>query len=764
MTTTDPAYKILRRTAELLTGRTDIEDRPGQVGLSNQIAGCMAGLSGPVVGEAGTGVGKSFAYLAPAAYAASLGERTVISTESLALQTQIVEKDAPRVAEACEQVTGYRPKTAVLKGFSNYACSRAAVEQAEQILGDHDVAGNRQRAIKDPYGHVKTLASRLASKPDNVNHPETSLVRWALLESVNDATGDKFAFDGKMDHETWGTVSISSSECVGVEKCPFADMCLPRKSRTVAAEADIVVTNHTMLGVQASKGVPVVIGSKTLGEFHNIVVDEAHGLPGVVRNQGASYVSGLRFYQTANALKNVFDPHDPATQAYIDEAGVVGDMVDAALSEWSQNLEEGQVARLGDGDNPLKSVVPRAKRWIKAVKENLETVADNPSANEIAIRRLIARVDDLSSSMKNCDDHEPGTARWIEIEDRGPRPWTVVRYTPVDVSAALNFNVWTCPDLEAEEEDAGPSTPDIHFDDEDGEAGDESGEKANPYANRRHLNVACVSATLPVSFCRDVGLRTQTAKFESPFAKAFSQSVLFVPRADDPADIAALAGETANQSRPKFNTRMHQAWAANIMAQLIDANRGSALVLSATAGSGRKYAEHLRAKSGGRYKVISQWDGLTIRQATDEWKRDPSSVLVGTRSLMTGVDAPGETNSLVIVDRIPRAASNPVDDARCEKLMNDADFDKWAADRLVYGGDAALLLEQAGGRLIRSADDSGMVAVLDPRLLKIGKMLYPAPTRDLYLGALAHFPNKMSNLDKACAWLERRSERMGTAA
>lgn len=759
MADNNTAYRILRRTAEIITGRTDIEDRPSQVALMNGIDGALSGLNGPFVGEGPTGTGKSAAYLAPAAYAASLGERTVISTESLALQTQIVEKDAPMIATACKEITGYHPKVAVLKGFGNYACGKAAVEKAERILGDNDIAENRRSAINNPKQHLSLLAKRLRDREDSDDAP---LISWAINETLNERTGDKFAFDGRMTNDQWGEVSISSSECVG-ESCPFFDLCLPKKSRQTAAEADIVVTNHTMLGVQASKGVPVVIGSKTLGEFHNVVVDEAHGLPGVVRNQGAAFVSGLRFYQTANALKNVFHPDDPATIAYIEEGHLLGDMVDAALAEWAEGLDEGGVKKLGEGENPLHDVTARVKRWIKVVKGNLDQVVDHSNTNEMAVRRLVSRFDDLSSSMRNCAEFEPGTARWVEVETRGDRPWSVVRYTPVDISAALTFNVWTAPIEDDGDDDGGPADGRGDSLPADLLGEEEDPEKANPMAARRPLNVVCVSATLPVSFCRDVGLRTSIQKYESPFAKAFSQSVLFVPRADHPDDIAALAGRTAMDSRPKFQTPLHVHWAMNIMEKLVEANRGSALVLSATAGSGRRYAEALRKASNGRWNVISQWDGLTIRQATDEWKRDPSAVLVGTRSLMTGVDAPGETNSLVIVDRIPRAASNPVDDARCEKLMADADFDKWAADRFVYGGDAALLLEQAGGRLIRSVNDSGMVAVLDPRLLKVGKMLYPAPTRELYLGALAHFTNKMSNLDKACAWLERRSERVGEA-
>jgi ATP-dependent DNA helicase DinG len=139
-------------------------------------------------------------------------------------------------------------------------------------------------------------------------------------------------------------------------------------------------------------------------------------------------------------------------------------------------------------------------------------------------------------------------------------------------------------------------------------------------------------------------------------------------------------------------------------------------------------------------------------------------VLVGTRSLMTGVDAPGETNTLVVIDRIPRAPGNPVDDARVEALMKRLETDKWAADKFVYASDAAVLTQQAVGRLIRSMTDSGLVAVLDPRLLKIGPFKYQEQTRQVYMKALAQFEHKTSHLEEAVAYLHARRATQAVAA
>lgn len=755
------AAEILTEAVRIVTGKSDSDARPSQATLSNRIDATMSGLSGPTVGAAATGTGKSLGYLAPAAYAASNGERTVISTESLALQSQIVDKDAPVVVEACEKITGKRPTVAVLKGFSNFSCTKQTVETAEVLVSGNewmDLTTSITESWANPHVKITELIDRLDTL-DPHDMPSAALTKWALNEASNGGSGDKFDFDGEMTAQMWDTVSIGSGDCVGADSCPFAEMCLPRKSKAAAAAADIVVTNHTMLGIQAAKGVPVVLGSRTLGPFDHVVVDEAHGLASAVRNQGSSFISGLRIHQAVSALKGVLDTSDHNARVILEEGGAIGDLIDHELGGWVETIKTGSVARLTEADNPLLASSARLLRWTKAVSRALDILLARSKANEIRLRRLMSRFDQLTAAAKDCSTYQKGTARWVETETpRGSqRDWPVVRYTPVDVSSALQFNIWSTIDP-PEENGEGPglkvadfedAPPESRFDRQEGDPPIEEEELL-----RRNLNVTCVSATLPVSFTRDVGLMAKVSHHESPFDDAFANSVLFVPSVKSGPEVKALAGDT---EPPRLNTSLHTIWAADKIRVLTEANGGSALVLAATAAAGKSYVEHLRRNTHG-FQVLSQWDGSGVRNVTAAWKADPTSVLVGTRSLMTGVDAPGQTCSLVIVDRIPRAASNPVDDARVEKLRADADFDRWTADRFVYGGDASLLLEQAAGRLIRSANDSGMVAILDPRLLKTGAMTYPAPTRSLYLGSVEPFTKRLSSTGRAVDWLREHRE------
>ncbi|HLS00370.1 MAG TPA: helicase C-terminal domain-containing protein, partial [Beutenbergiaceae bacterium] len=269
---------------------------------------------------------------------------------------------------------------------------------------------------------------------------------------------------------------------------------------------------------------------------------------------------------------------------------------------------------------------------------------------------------------------------------------------------------------------------------------------------KRKLPVAAVSATIPATFPVDAGLSTGISEYESPFADAYGESMLYIPRPI--VDGVEVPTRTFGR-RVSMDTRGHATWAERIMKRLVEASGGRALVLSATVAAGQQYAHALRTAAAGRWTVYSQWDGVSKDITTSRWREDETSVLVGTRSYMTGVDAPGPTCSLVIIDRVPRGAGNVVDDARVEVLAEESG--EFRARDLVYAVDAAQLLEQGAGRLIRSISDSGMVAVLDPRLLKGKDITYPGSTRKIYMNAFRFFSQKTARLATAEDYLRQLS-------
>jgi ATP-dependent DNA helicase DinG len=798
LTVEEAARSILAKSVHIGTGNNTLSPRPGQVAMIGDIVSAITRPEndGQAAAIGPTGVGKSLVYLSAAAASwACTGRRSVVSTESLALQAQITDKDAPVVAQATTDVTGLTPKVAVLKGWSNYTCTAAVVETANDLLDEMGTMGSTDtRVLAKKFATArKTKSSRPAPliakttvrpmfgsdtvDPATAAAEKEDLVAWAIEQVDNHGkhgvTGDKNSYEGNLsDTRAWESVSVASSDCLGADKCPFSEQCLPRLAREKAAEADIIVTNHTLLGVQTANDIPVVIGSKTLGQFDHLFIDEAHGLPSTVRSQGSVEVSARAVKSVAKTLERTLDDSDKVVKALLESAESVATYVGSDLDALGKKTSrKDPVVRLAAGQSPLENADSVLERWLKQAADILKQAKKKTSSHaaEIALRRAESRVAGLLNALELVCEDKPGSARWVEVVTPHSRAadqsmYAVARYTPVDVAPMLRYSLYTREMTEEETDESGYGNGPTKEQMAVIAAGGSLGENTAPDGPkpRKPLSVVALSATLPAGFTRQAGLKAQPVAYPSPFDTAYGNSVLFVPRTTAQVDIDAVSSDRWGQK--KFDTERHRTWATGHMLNLVAANGGSALVLAATAASGKVYAEALRKAAAGRWQVLSQWDGVALRRQVQAWKDDTNAVLVGTRSLMTGVDASGETCTLVIVDRPPRAASNPVDDARVEMLVNDAQMNRYTADRLVYVSDAGELLEQAAGRLIRSVNDYGMCAVLDPRLLKSSPFAYKPDTRNAYLECLHRFEERIADPTAALAWLsERRDARVAGA-
>lgn len=737
--------QTLTEAVRIATGIPDAEPRPGQKTLTEHIEVAIS-TTGQVIGSAPTGLGKSMALLAPAMVAAARdGQRTIISTESLSLQAQIIDKDAPDAAAACERVTGKRPEVALLKGFANYVCAAAVRDVAEALTG---AVGQRLKpaTLSTKLGKLKHRAVMLDNRPfDTVNG--IPLLQWALDLAENEA-GDKQSYEGVITSELWDLVSVGPSECIG-DSCPVFEYCKPRTARAKAADADIVVTNHSMLAVQAAKGVPVIVGNKNLGEFHIIMIDEAHTLPANVRNAGASEVSAATVTGLTRSVGRVLDEMEPKVEQLMKEGMALATELDGELADMARGTRTGETFRLGEDADPLEATGEILIAWARSVKNALESsMKANDTKLRLKAKRLNGRLDTFIANIAAVKLHKVGTARWIVEKVPGKdaqnqTPYWAANASPVNIGPMLKAHLWTAPVIPDEE-------------DEMVQAMREAGEPVEQETETYPLTVIAVSATLPKRFAYQVGMDVENAAYPSPFDTAYGSSVLYVAKVED-QEIPQMYPGWRRGTRGRFDARLHQEWAARKNVELVDANLGAGLILSANSAAGKLYVEALRRAAGKRWKVHSQWDGLSTRQLISAWRDDEDSVLVGTRSLMTGVDAKGRTCSLVSIDRVPRAAGNPVDDARVEALMEALQIDKWAAERMVYVTDAALLLEQAAGRLIRSGSDYGLVAILDPRFLKTGPVTYPEPTRLIYKEAVARFTKVVTRQADAEEYLHRIS-------
>ena len=235
-----PVTEVLATAVAALGG----EQRDGQVQMAIEVAEAMAEGRHLLV-QAGTGTGKSLGYLVPAMLH---DKRVVVATATLALQHQLVERDLPRLVEAVKDVRGVDTSYAVLKGRSNYACLhriRAGVPDDQGTLVDVPVGSMAQKVLE--------------------------LRSWAEEESEQGASGERDNAPRHTDRE-WRQVSVNHRECLGATKCPFATECFAELAKEKAQRSHLIVTNHSLLAIDAIEDVPMI------PDYDTVVIDEAHEL------------------------------------------------------------------------------------------------------------------------------------------------------------------------------------------------------------------------------------------------------------------------------------------------------------------------------------------------------------------------------------------------------------------------------------------------------------------------------------------------------
>ncbi|MDP1877385.1 MAG: ATP-dependent DNA helicase [Actinomycetota bacterium] len=276
------------------------EQRAGQAQMAEAVAGALSGGPHAVV-QAGTGTGKSVGYLVPAALHATdpAGGPVVVATATLALQRQLVERDLPRVSQALEPVIG-RPLTfAVLKGRNNYVC----LQKLHGAPADDDT----EALFDAPKSALGLQASAVRS--------------WA--ESTT--TGDRDEYPGDIDPRVWRGFSVGRRECMGESRCPYGEECFTVLRRGAAQEADIVVTNHAMLAIDAIEGIPV------LPEHDAVIIDEGHELVDRATAAVSGELGAAMVDRAATRARRLLDPET------IERLAAAGEGLDDALRTLAQD-------------------------------------------------------------------------------------------------------------------------------------------------------------------------------------------------------------------------------------------------------------------------------------------------------------------------------------------------------------------------------------------------------------------------------------------
>jgi ATP-dependent DNA helicase DinG len=639
------------------------EERPSQIDLARAVT---RSFNGGLIGafEAGTGVGKSFAYLLPSMlWAAQNKDRVVVSTGTINLQQQLMEKDIPLASS----LVGVPIKAVLLKGRQNYVCLRRLAEaQAERELFD------------DEAEELARIAEWAGTTPDG----SRSDLSFVPKEAV------------------WSRVSSESDACMGM-RCGHREECFVMRVRKEAASASLLVVNHHLLfaDLQARMMGAGYEDTAVLPPFRHIVFDEAHAMEDAATSFFSEYFTRFKLNKQISILHRVrrgsVAGHLIALERLSSAAGEVQAATAAiqAAKDAFADLEDtalGLVAEAGTWRLSDRTVgeaatlferLQRVRREIAALVGVLRSVIDGipeEDQNEgpvweskFALRRLefVGTI-----ALHFCEwDERRESVYWIERvkltrSSRGDGASWYPRFveTPLSIAPMMREAVF------------------------------------EPFRT-----VVCASATLRVGGRFDYWIRRSgvslmeeervvTGVYDSPFP--YKRNVLFAVPVDAPLP-----------DEPGF-----QSWVETAVVSLVQASAGRALVLFTSYESLRSACDLARA-------VLSPLGITVLRQGDDDrsrllesFKRDETSVLFATDSFWEGVDAPGDTLLHVIMVKLPfRVPNDPVHAARSESIEG-AGGNAFMELSLP---EAVMRFRQGFGRLMRRKTDRGVVTVLDRRLV-----------------------------------------------
>jgi ATP-dependent DNA helicase DinG len=610
--------------------------RDGQDAMAQAVRKAL--VSGEHVAvQAGTGTGKSLAYLVPAIHhAVGKGATVVVSTATIALQRQLVDRDLPRLAKALKPLLGRAPTFAILKGRRNYLC-------LNKLHGGDDTDPGDE--LFDPFA-----ISAMGRAVKRIHE-------WADTTE----TGDRDELVPGVQDSVWRQVSVTARECLGVSKCPVGEDCFAEKARAVAGQADIVVTNHALLAIDALEGRPV------LPEHDVVVVDEAHELVDRVTGVATAELTAGMIAATARRLGKLVD------QAVADRLAEAGEGLGLVLDDlppgrWESlpRAAAGALSAVRDAAGMCKQALgsdrredPEAAAGRKIAQASLDEVADTAV-------RLLGAFDEPDPAKRHdviwLAEQGPDSARhkslhaaplWVGglLRERLFGRSTVV-LTSATLALGGNFDAlarqWGLPPENTAKTDDPVPDPDA-----------------------------------PKWSGLDVG---------SPFAHAKS-GILYVAKRLPPPGRDGLPPSYLDE-----------------IAGLVEAAGGRTLGLFSSMRAAKQATEAMRGRLD--TPVLCQGEDSTM-QLVEKFAADEATSLFGTLSLWQGVDVPGPSLSCVIIDRIPFPRP---DDPLVAARQRATDARGGNGFLSVSATHAALLLAQGAGRLLRGMDDRGVVAILDSRL------------------------------------------------
>lgn len=651
-----PGAKSALELLDTVVERSGGQKRDGQRTMAAHVARSLETEKHLLV-QAGTGTGKSLGYLVPAIVSAQHSEKPIIvATATLALQSQIVHRDIPRLLEALGDQPEHETDVAILKGRNNYACL-------------HKVEGGYPEDDGDTLFEMDAATGATGKLGEEI----LRLRSWVQTTD----TGDRDELLPGVSDRAWRQVSVTASECLG-RKCPLIEECFSENARTQAADADIVITNHALLAINAFEGVNV------LPEHEVVIIDEAHELADRVTGAVTGGLSPLMVSKVARSVRK----HTTADHKALEQAALKLD--DALNGVPAELMARGLPDRVAAAMEQVRDAARSALTDTKSGEKDAD-------AGRQMTRASLTEVHDTAEKMLQADPQhqviwvsrqgswEPGRG-YVAASDDDP---ATLNIAPISVAGYLREGLF------------------------DGRT------------------VVLTSATLALgeSFEATAGAlglmgsgapRWDAIDVGSPFNYP-KQGVLY------------LASDLPKPGRGVSTEQLDR------IVELVAASGGGALGLFSSKRGAELAAEYVRERTD--LNILLQGES-SLRALVKEFVEDTNSCLFGTMSLWQGVDAPGDSCRLVIMDRIPfPRPDDPLSQARSRAVAQNGGNGFMA----VSATHAAVRMAQGAGRLVRSVNDRGVVAVLDSRiatqrygsyLVKTLPPFWATQNKNVVLGAL----------------------------
>ena len=611
------------------------QPREGQIEMAEAVANALSDRHHLLV-QAGTGTGKSLAYLVPALVH---GKKVLVATATLALQRQLVERDLPRIKGALEKEIGRELTFAVYKGVGNYLCLQ-----------------KMNSAEADPDGEVLLEIGTLEKDAKRLR-------AWAETPGVSGDRDDA----PDVDRRVWYANSVSGRECIGKDDCAYGSQCFAVNAKAKAQTADVVVTNHTLLAIEIVDSHPI------LPERDAVILDEAHEFMDRTTQAVTEELTSARVERAAKMAKK----HLPGKAS--DAFAKAADNFAEALNDFAADVRNdptkaGRLPELpAQLEAPIRKIKETSNAVVALINADSDVVDPDSMAERARVKGATNEVQQTATKMLKPSGHQ---VMWFEPT------YSTLYLAPLSVSQVLRANLLT-------------DTP-----------------------------VIATSATLSVgksfdSIAKSIGFvvggsedEDSEDEFEAGEIDPANVQMLDV---GSPFDFAKQGALYLPKHIPEPGRDGPSKEALTELAELIDAAGGRTLALFSSWRGVEMADEYLRKVLAElEIPIITQKRGDSVGTLVERFAKDPKSILLGTISLWQGIDVPGPACTLVAIDRIPfPRPDEPVMSARAAE----ADAAGGSGFMQVSLPRAALLLAQGTGRLIRSIDDRGVVAILDSRIV-----------------------------------------------